>query len=326
MPGLGFKSWCQIGKETTFGGGATPTAKFEIASFNVAPVIGMIQDPSLRDAVSRRGLYAGGLVYKGSMTVRVNYVGMLELLRACFGGYASTTVETGVRDHTFKEAATLPSYAIEVVLGDVPTGRCFRLVGAKLYNLTLRGTAGTGNDAMLMAEVQIIGKTMTSDLAITGSLSFPSVMPVLYHQALTVDDGTVDATPVVRSFEITFEQPHAEDRYYMGAQGILEPLRQDFVTPRWRITEEFASKTAWDAAAAFTAGSPRLVFQHPTIIGAASHSEFEIRSNQANLEDLSVPVDGFGVMISTLTWQGFYDGTDLASLVVRARNTDAALT
>lgn len=327
MPGLGFKSLCQIGKEVAFGGGATPSAKFEIASFNVAPGVGMIQDPSLRDAVSRRGLYAGGLVYKGSLTVRCNYIGMLELFRACFGGYTATTVETGVRDHTFRETGTLPSYQIEVVLGDVPIGRCFRLVGAKLFNLTLRGTAGTGNDAMMMAEFSILAKSMVSDQAITGSLSFPaSVMPVLYHQAITVDNGTVDATPAVRSFEVSFEQPHAEDRYYLGAQNILEPLRQDFVTARWRITEEFATKLAWDAAAAFTLGSPRLVFRHPTLIGATAYSEFEVRSNQANLEDLSIPIEGFGVLLSTATWQAFYDGTDLSSLLVRVRNTDAALT
>lgn len=325
MPGLGFKSWCQIGKETAFGGGATPTAKFEVVSFNVAPVVGMIQDPSLRDAVSRRGLYAGGLVYKGTMTVRANYVGMLELLRAVFGGYSQATVESGVRDHTFKETSTLPTYQMEVVLGDVPTGKCFKLLGAKLFNLTLRGTAGTGNDAMMMAEFSIIAKSMASNQSITGSLSFPAVMPVLYHQAITVDDGTAD-TPTVRSFEVSFEQPHAEDRFYLGAQNILEPLRQEFVTARWRLTEEFATQTAWDAAAAFTAGSPKLLFQHPTTIGAASKSEFEIRSNQANLEDISVPIEGFGVLLATLPWQAFYDGTDLSSLLVRVRNTDAALT
>jgi hypothetical protein len=325
MPGLGLKSWCQIGKEATFGGGATPTAKFEIVSFNVKPDVGMIQDPSMTTGVSRRGLYQGGLVFKGSMVVRLNYVGLLEILRAVFGAYSQATVESGVRDHTFKETATLPTYQIEAVIGDVPTTKCFKLVGAKMYNPVIRGTAGSGNDGMLTLEVAIIAKDMTSDQAITGALSFPSVMPVLFHQATVVDDGTAD-TPTMRSFEITFDQPHAEDRFYMGAVNPLEPLRADFVTPRWRITEEFATKTAFDAARAFTVGSPRLLFQHPTTIGAVSKSEFEIRSNQANLEDYSAPSEGVGVLISTLTWQGFLDGTDASSLLVRARSTDAALT
>lgn len=401
MPGLGHKSYVQFGpKEGTYGSFQTPTKKLEVVSWNIAPQVGVIQDPSLYGAQSRRALYQGGLLYKGTFVVRLNYEGLEELFRAVFGTYSQAVVSGTVRDHTFKEGATLNSYSFEVGVGDVPTGKVFRLLGAKLTSLTVRGTAGSGTDAMLQAEFSVVAKDMTSDAAptaaatvgpiascsttsgaftltrasgsfvtdgvvvghtvsassvppgtvvlsvaaltltlsaaatatVSGSLSAsfltmqaPSVLPVLYHQGVTIDDGTAD-TPRIRSFEVTLESPHAEDRFYLGSVNIDEPLRSDFLTARWRLTQEFSTKTQFDAARAFTEGSPKLLFRHTTDIGSGNFREFELRSNRANLVEFSNPVEGYGVLISTATWEAFYDdATDLSALVARFRNNMPAL-
>lgn len=326
MPGIGSKSYIQIGtKEGTYGNFVTPTKKLEVVSWSIAPNIGVIPDPSLYSAQSRRSLYQGGLTYKGSFVLRLNYEGMLELFRGVFGTGSSTLVggETTVRDHVFKEGATLNTYSFEVILGDVPTNKCFRLLGAKLTGLNVKATASSGADGMLTAEFTVIAKDYMSDQTPTGSLSFPTAYPVLFHQASTIDDGTADA-PKVRSFEVSLDNPHVEDRFYLGSVNIDEPLRSDFLTARFRITEEFSTKTAFDAARGFSSGSPQLIFQGASI-GSASKQEFELRMGSAKLVELSQPLEGPSIIIATLTWEGFYDASDLTALYARFRNTEAAL-
>jgi len=140
-PGLGHKSYLQIGpKESTYGTYIAPTAKLELMSWDVNPNVGVIQDPSLYSQQSRRALYQGLYTVGGTFKVRLNYEGLLEIFRGIFGNYpAPTTVETGVRDHFFKEGATLNSYSPEVIIGDVTTNKCFRMLGSKFIGLRVAG-------------------------------------------------------------------------------------------------------------------------------------------------------------------------------------------
>ena len=407
VPGLGHRSYLQIGKETTYGTAVAPTARFEIVSATIPPQVGIIQDASLNQAPARRAIYQGGLLYKGTFVVRVNYEGLEELFRAVFGatGYAGSVYSSPLNQHTYKESSILPSYTVELSIGDIPTGKVARYVGAKLTDLTIRATAGTGNDAMLMAEVTVLAKDAISDQNPGASLTAPAVMPVLFHQAVVADDGTADANSNIRmrGFELSLTQPHAEDRFYLTSVNPDEPVRSDFLQARWRLTQEYITKTQFDAARAFTTGSPRLLFRHPTAVNTGSPGsvsnvsaagvflitrssgdftsvvkvgsylgvgagvyfpvgttvtavtalqitvdqpsltgpsypasnqpftfpvarEFEVRSGSANLSDFTSPVEGYGVLISTATWDAWYDATDLTSLFVRLNTTGAVLT
>lgn len=335
MPGLGHKSYLQTGpKETSYGTYVAPTQKLEmLPGWDLPLDPSVIPDPSLYGGVSPRALFAGPTIYQGSMPFRLNYEGLLELFRGVLPLYSSALVETGVRDHTFKEGPTLNSYSPELILGDVPAGKCFRVLGEKHPDLTIRGTAGTGDDAMLRAEFKMIVKNVLSNQTPTGSLVFPAVLPVIYHSddaaAAVVDDGTADAASSVRvrSFEMAYEQPHtAEERVYLGSKTIDEPLRNALVKCTWKLTQEFNTLTQFEAAKNFTEGSPRLLFQHPATIGVSSKREFEIRSNKANLLGWSAPIESYGIILSTATWQAFNDPTDASALVARFRNTESALT
>lgn len=335
MPGMGHKSELRIGKEATFGAGATPSAKYELITWDVQPVLGTIQDPSLSNAVSRRGLYQSGRLVRGTFTVRLNYDGYLEIFRAVMGatGYTATLVgsETLVRDHLFNESSTLPSYELQAIVGQVPNATsALRILGAKFINLTITGTAGQGSEAMLQAEVTVLGRSIVGSFTATGTAAFPTPMPVIFHQSSvggSVDDGTGDAVGSVRvrSFTVSYEQPHTEDRFYLGSLNMDEPLRSDFVKCQWRLTQEFTTETQFAAAMAFTEGSPKLVFEHPTTIGSSAKRQFELRSNRANLVEWSAPIQGYGVIISTATWEAFYDAADTSSMVIRTRSLDVAL-
>ena len=332
-PGLGLKSYMQIGpKEATYGTFQTPTKKLEVVSFNVAPNIGVIRDSSLSNSPSRRGLYQGGYNFKGTFVVRANYEGLLELFRGVAGGYSHAVADTTAHDHLFKEAAALNSYSIEVAMGDVPTnnpGKVFRLLGAKFSGLTVRGTAGTGNDAMLMCEFTVVAKDMTSVNTPTGALAFPAILPILYHQATIVDSGVSDLTgdARVRSFEFALENPLAEDRFYLGSVNADEPLRQDFLKATFKFTQEFTTAGQFEAARAFAVASPVLLFKHPDVIGATTKTrEFELHANQANIVEFSDPVDAYGVLVSTCTLEAFLDPIgDASSYAMRFTNTETAL-
>jgi hypothetical protein len=332
-PGKGHECYLQTGpKEPSYGTYVAPTQKLELLPGWDLPLDpSVIPDPSLYGGVSPRALFAGPTIYKGSFAVRLNYEGLLELFRGVLPSYTSALVETGVRDHTFKEGPLLNSYSPELFV-NVPAGKCFRILGQKHPNLTIRGTAGTGDDAMLRAEFGMIVKSVVSNQTPTGSLVFPTYVPAIYHSndlpGAVVDDGTGDAASSVRvrSFELAYEQPHtAEERVYLGSKTIDEPLRMGLTKCTWKLTQEFTTLTQFEAAKNFTEGSPRLVFQDPTVIGGGSKREFEIRSNKANLVGFSIPIESYGIIISTATWEAFNDAGDASSLVARFRNTEAAL-
>lgn len=321
MPGLGLKSFAQIGKETTYGTPVVATEKSELISSDIVPVVGVIDDPSLSDAVSRRGLFQGGLLYRGPLVLRLNYEGkfFLKLLNALMGGTPTDTlVETAISwDHIFKESALLPSYTIELGEGDIPTTKCSDLEGVKVTAATFRGTAGQGAEGMLTAEFEILAKNKQMNQT-PATLTFPSAQPAIFHQALTVDDGTADV-PKIRSFEVSVRNNLAEDRFYLGNVNIDEPIRNDFLEVTWRITQEFQTMTQFNNAKAFTDESPQLVFRGAAL--GANFYEFEVKSGFAKVVEHSQPIQGYGVMLATTTLRAYNNGTgDNTAVYLRVRN------
>jgi hypothetical protein len=328
-PGLGHKSYLQIGKESVYGTAVAATGYiYEIIREDLHLEQGIIQDPSLCNNRARRGIYQGGQLVRGTIVIRANYEGLPEIFRGCFGGYTFANVEAGVNDHTFKLASTLPSYTLQVIKGDVTTGTCFRVTGAKFVGCTIRGAAGQGTDAMLTVEISVLAQAMTAGVTPTGSLTALPTFPVLFGQATVIDDGTADAQAnlVVKDFEAALEQPFTDDRFYFGATNIAEPLPSDFVSTKWRITEELNSTTGFTALSAFTPGSPLLKFQHPTTIGTVNKREFEVRSDSCQLTDAPAAVDNFGPLRQILSWEAFNDPSALTPLQVRIRSTQGTLT
>ena len=478
MPGLGLKSYLQLARETIYGQQPTYIGhpKVEIISENLTPQIGSIRDPSLSNSPSRRALYEAGKLYSGSIVVRGAYEGVLEMLRGVFGDYTPTELSAAKSyDHVFKNHATPSSYSLEMVVGDIPTGTCFRLSGAKFRSVTLRMTAGQGNDAMLQAEFGVVARDMQADqvlttkcvsdrpscaistsTSLTHASSFltygarvgmivshataipvgtyitaisadgltctlsractngnpltigfgpgsPSLQPVLFHQAIQYDDGSPAAglglwaigvpgtiasgtdftrsggsnttdgivsgymvtgaglstvaptfvnvvtnatlltlTPAatngvttltflnplrIRSIEVTLENPLDEGRFYLGSPNVDEPVRSDFLSCRWRITQEFQSLSAFDSARLWpaTVPSPNFQFQQPPLFFTTYHREFQISSGSAQFVEWSAPVESYGVIIATATLEAYLDSGTASTVVVRVRNGENSL-
>lgn len=315
MPGLGNKSFVQYGIQAAYGTAVAAQAKGEIISASIDPVVGMIPDPSLYSGVSRRGVYQGGLYHQGRLLMRANYGGtaggMGRLLRAAFG--AVVTTGAGPFLHTYKEAATPPALTIEIIDGDVVSGQCIRCIDSLITEMTIRGTAGQGEDAMLQFEFGFVCKTVTPAFTLTPALAYPVISPMLFHQSVTssgTDDGSNDALALqrIRSFEMTLTNNYALDRFYFGSITPDTPLRNDFISARWRFTSEFVSYAAYNRATAFSTSSPRL----KVVSGADS---FELRSASAKLVEYGHPIEGYGVIVANLTHEAFQDPTDVSALV-----------
>ena len=296
IPGRGHKAKMYFARETTWGDSATcpnPEYTLEIISSSITPELGMIEDPSLNDAVSRRNLYRGGQLARGNIVLRGNYEGLEELLYAATGTYAySSSV------HTFTEGAIPPSLVLWIKAGGVQKNAAdayFRYLGAVVTSLTLRATAGTGTDKS--AEIVNV-----SNFSSVGNAT-PDVRPMLFHTA-AVDNGVdTPTTTRVRSFEFKIENQMAEDRFYFGSENIDQPLRSNFLTTSLQMTQEFFNAESFDAgidfsdcdvSATFTEASPGL-------------GEMYIHIPSAKLQSWSTPVEGYGILISTINYIGYYN-------------------
>ena len=309
IPGRGHKAKLYFARETTWGDSvAPPTPRYsvEIISSSITPELGMIEDPSLNDAVSRRNLYRGGPLARGNIVLRGNYEGLEELLFAATGDYdyASSV-------HTFREAPLPPSLVLWIKAGGVQKDAqdaYFRYLGAVVTSLTLRATAGTGADAMLQAEFQFICKSAEIvNVASMPSLeTAPDVRPMLFHTASVVpegESGPLGTTVRTRSFEFKLENQMAEDRFYFGSENIDRPIRNNFLNTSMQLTQEFYDAETFDAGIGFEDCAVTTTFDE----GTAGVGNLVISIPSAKLQSWSTPVEGYGILISTVNYIGYYD-------------------
>jgi hypothetical protein len=326
-PGRGHKAKLLFARETVWGSvtelgvDATPTPAYslEIISSSITPELGMIEDPSLNDAVSRRNLYRGGQLARGNIVLRGNYAGLEELLYAATGTYSFNT-----STHTFKEGALPPSLCLWIKAGGVQktsSDAYFKYRGAVVTSLTLRATAGTGADAMLQAEFQFICKS--AEIVVAPSLSslaeMPDPRPLLFHTAAVVPEdegGALGTTVRTRSFEFKLENQMAEDRFYFGSENIDRPIRNNFLNTSLQLTQEFYDDETFQAGIDFSNCSVTATFSE----AAPETGELVISIPSAKLQSWSTPVEGYGILISTVNYIGYLDADAGSSYTIELTN------
>lgn len=322
--GQGYKSYIQFGLESVWGTPVAATNRLEVISMDVNPDMGLIMDPSLNNSVGRRGLFQGGIVYRGTILIRCNFQGLSRIIKALMGVAGTSTVVEGAVswDQVFHDAQaqlTVQSLTVEMIEGDIETGKCQRLAGAIINGMTVRGVAGQGQDAMLQLELEIIAKDKVVNFTPTGALSAPTVNPVLTKYGLTVDDGVTTSGLIMRSFELAYRAPHSDDRFYLGAPNPAEFIRSDFVGATWRFTQDLQTDDALAALQAFTAASPQLIFRGAAL--GANFYEFEIRSDAAQVARAAHVVAGYGVVRLESTVEAYHHATN-GTLYLRFRNNE----
>lgn len=473
---LGHYSYAAIGDEASYGGGVSCTHRLDIIGGSMELVRAPVRDKNLYNARSRRGAFRGPQHYRGRLSFRANYSGMLKLWHGVLPTTTSVAVDTTARDHTFKEAAAgvaLPSKVLELIRGNVVNGRCERYVGVSIMELTSSGQATDGDDSQEVWEgdfhardaffdkfvspykrlgilcgitngsavitrssgnftndgvkvgdviehagfpdgttvasidtatqitadqnaTQTVASTVvtytaqgiacntnsntnvTRDVgsfitdgvqvgdAVTGSgvaagttvtvvnsatqitlslatsstltdtpLTFthpsPSIHEVLSCDLITLDDGTDDAGDDIsfKSWKVTIAQPSDLKRYEGGSLLPRQPLPSDFLAPTIEITKRYRTSKLQKVAKAGTLGSPKLVWRHPTKIGAtnAANREFELRMNNAFIPE-GYPrqeIAGYGEIDQVIMWEGLKDDADATCIAARIRNLETVI-
>lgn len=300
VPAFGHTSYLIFGsKESAFDTYAAPTngKKLGVLKWGVEPSIGVLPDMTLSGQLSPLSPVEGGSFWQGTFSVLLNFDGLLELFRACMGGYtAGSPIESSVRDHTFREATSataivevLNSYSIDVCWGNIPAGKVYRLTGVKLLGFTIKGTAGNGNDGLITVEFDLWGRRLDHNAGAgfnptTSGVTTPTVRRVpFYHPWLFRDGATSDSRNCrIRSFEVGYKPPHDTERYYLGTKLPDEPIRSDFLKPTWQITQELNEPGHLFVKDAFSASySLRLILQEQGS-ALASHTSVSCTPQNGN--------------------------------------------
>lgn len=335
MSGEGYKSYVQGGPESTYGSAAAAVEKLEIIpSENCDLVPGVIEDPSLSGQRSPRDIIDGVDYYEGNLVTRANYEGKVlrQMLRAVFGSYSCSAVESGVNDHIFVEGSNQYSLTLERRIGDVPGAtKCFRPVGVQPTRMVFEIAAGNGAEAMGKFSFSYLAQNQTANEDVTGSLAFPARLPAIFKHTDGVDDGSGDVfpQPEVLGVKITLEAPHTnvEEAFLQNSSLIGRPIPSGPMTCKWEIRQKFLSKTLFEKAAARTVSPLSIVLKHPTTIGSTSRRTHTFQSVEAKLTGYTAPVSGFGRIISTATWDAYRSAgnSDSSILAYIMRNTEATL-
>jgi hypothetical protein len=334
----GWNSYIQFGREGTYGSDQAATHKLEILSEDIAPKITSIRDPSLYNARSRRGIFQGPFGVGGKFKVRSNYEGLSMLLDWFFGTSTfgavgglpgtPTGTPTSIYPHTFVELPLLNSYTLEVIKGNVAAGTCYQVVGAKCNGLTFAIQATTGDGAMMTTEVDVVGKDVTSDVAVTSSLTLPPVTPILYHQcvAASIKDGSGLTTAArITALEISLSNNLNPDDYYLGSLTADEPVPIDFITPKWKFTAKYTIKTVWDLARTFTGGvGTELQMTFNDALTTVPRSLI-FHSKYGFLTAVGVPTTGPGYILQDYEYEPIYDATDVGCIKVTNGCTTATV-
>ena len=320
VPGLGGGTLLCFGTETSYGTAlAVPTHKVEIIKWNVTPSVTYIPDTSLYSGVARRGLFKGPTSIAGSFTTRGNFSGGAFTLLWQKAMGSGSSVDTATNIHTMKEQQTLDSMTMYLNLAGLTW---VQYVGVIITGVTLRVNASTGDDSLMTWEWSIIARSATAGVsAPTIPTNFPTLNAILFHQAVTVDDGPTATGAQVKNLEIAIANGLAQDRFYLGSTTVDRPVRNDFLKCTYKITEEFLTGQTTEPLTAALAGSvvaPIFKFSD----GGGTPQTFEFKSNTGVITEVSQPVEGYGIVNSSHTIEAYNDGT--SAIVLTIVNNKAA--
>lgn len=267
-PGRGFNSFLQIGREATWATAVAATRRIPVRVLSPKPEQGVVKSQAIDGKITRSAMYAGGQRGGAEIEFELTYEGLALILdgvmgTAAFGSAGGTVVGTNPYTTTYKQRDIVNSYTCELSMGAIPVGKCERLVGGKISELTIKGSAGLNpDDAICICRAKLIGQAYQTNQTPTGALTAVAPLPVLFHQMSTDADGTSDVTAdvVLKSWEISIKNALADSRWGGGSALILEPLRNSYIESTIKVVKEFQTRVALDAYLALTQGNPNLVF------------------------------------------------------------------
>jgi hypothetical protein len=310
-PGIGYKSYFQFGREAVYGTGVAATHRLPVKSIRPRYQQGLIRSNVLNNRVARSDIYEGGENVRVEIEFEMCYTGRLFLLdglfgTATYGANGCAPIGGGPYTYGFTPLEVLNSYTLELIMGNIPAGKCEQVVGAKISEASFRCAAGLEpEDGVMNCRMTFVGKSVTTNVTPTGALTATTPDPVLMHHMTADDTGTADSSSSVNllDFELTMRNALADQRFYMGSQNIDEPIRNGFLESVLRVRQEFQTRTALDEYLARTKGTPTLTFS------TGASATFSINVYDAVMRSFDHEASQAGVLEQTFEYEGTDDGS-----------------
>lgn len=281
--GMGFLGYVQFGRDATWGTFPTIDHRLPFFSANARAAAGRIQpktmDGSIVDPVFTPGMQMGLLdislpmLYEGELLIWDTLMGT-----ETYGSNGGSTTGSLPYTHVFPNASATSilsnSLSWEIIEGGIgstvyslASPKCSRITGGKITKATMNWKAGVDiADQVGRLDLQIVGKSYTTNQTPTGGLSSPATPSyILAHQLSTNYEAVFNqsSTTSANTEDLTIEiEPMVKERPFMEGSGFVsEPQRMGRPQLTVTMTKQFQTRAALTAFLANSLGAGRINFQ-----------------------------------------------------------------
>lgn len=309
--GLGFKTYLGFGEETVYGTAVTRTKYLEINSETLLKKVDRIMSRSLlHRGVHKNRVVAGSTNVGGTIEFDAQYGSWERLLKHLMGTVVTnqpdpTGAATGYQ-HTFTIADSLPTGLTMEIFRDTSGFPAADQNKASVYAgcKVMSATFGITLEDLLRVSMEIVGQQETQSAKSTPTY-LTDELAVFTQGSLKWNGNSID----VSDAEITINNNLEDDRRYIGAGTIKEPLPAEKILVEGRFTTDFENYNLANDFFNTTQRRMILLFDGPTITGSLKKSiTFDVPV--ALIMDFDNAVDSHGRIRSEVSFQGYRDDTN----------------
>ncbi|MCP8307956.1 MAG: hypothetical protein H3Z53_02330 [archaeon] len=299
-----------IGKESTYGTPVAASYYIPIISENLKLEHGYIYP----ETVAYRELdkvIAGKKLVTGGWEQYVTYdKGIGLILKALLGGETKTNPATGVANHVFKKAASLPSLTARVGLHDV-TEKILHGIGVN--ELTLELVAGE----LLVCTVDCVGEDES-----TGTLSTPTFSTQDFIDFSKITTFTLSGTAVTpERLSLTIRNNIDTEAFVLGSRLLprLEPTR---IEVEGEMDIRFLSTAHLDDFLASTKKDLQVILRGPQIGATGYYNELQIDCDEIIYDVGDAYIDRQERIVQGLKFTAIRDTTSAEPIIITLQNDE----
>lgn len=323
-PDIGIKKWLQFALESAYGTDTAATHRIPILDFGFTPDAGLVDDSTQDGAnVNEPAPIQTIESCSGFIETYLDFENQLLLIDCAFGT-ATYGVKGGVDagagpyTHTYIDSRLLfNSLCLQLGEGDVPVGKCAKVLGAKVTRQTIAGEPGSP----CTIRWDYVAKRKITDQTPTAGPTAGARTIASWRNITALANGSADAAgdQKIESFSYVIENPLLVG--WTGASGQYpdEPVINGQRKTSLTLTQRRMTKTLEDAYLAKTALTPSLTLTSGTkVIALTIPAAYLVSAPDPTSRD-------FGITRQTLNYKCTNNATAYASQLV-ITNAEATIT
>lgn len=326
----GNKIWLQLGKQTVPG---TPVAatgvRLELITFDLSPVQGFMEDPSMVDGVlGPRDIQQGGRTYVGTMKMRLNYIGLLKIWEMLLGDQtsapatpATSSVVNGLVTYTFKQGIDLPLHTAEFFEGGMDgLATCTQYTDFVCFSGKISSEAvASGEAGIYTLECGTAGRVRAISVS-PASLSLAAAEMAVFKHAGTLVDGLADSASDFepKGISISLDMGIDRERFQQGTLSANPFIRSSKQTCEWELKLGLQKFTQQTALEAWTNAAPHLLLTGEVGVGTGSAFKrtIDFASAKARVVGVSKPYSQFGTIYQNVKYRCAVDSSAQSALTI----------